>query len=153
MRRFVTILAGAALALALVGPAVAGATEKASGSTTFTAQHYGGGHGHGGSHHDGRRDGHRDGRSRHGYDHHRGGCYGCGYYYGYPYSYGYYYGGYGCNYDYPCGPPYRQYDCSRYRGRDGQAAQNPQCQWNDRCQCYYHGSAPGSENQGPPPSG
>ena len=169
MRRIVTILAGAALALALVGPAVAGATEKSSaGSTTFTAEHVRGGHGH---------EGHRDGgHFRHGYG--RGGrCYGCfgpgsrcdrwgcgyafpyfGYGYGYPYYYGGYYGGgFGCNFDYPCGPPYsdRTYDCSRYRGPDGQAAQNPQCRWNDRCQCYYHGStpAPGSEKQGPPPSG
>src|SRR2546429_281545 len=51
MRRIVTILAGAALALALVGPAVAGATDKASNSdATITAQGYHGGHGHGGYH-------------------------------------------------------------------------------------------------------
>ena len=163
MRRIAIIMAGAALALALVGPAMAGATDKASNSTTFTAQHYRGGHGHGGDH---------DGRYRHGYGYyHRGGrCYGCdgpgsrcdrygcGYrypYYGYPYG-GYYYVGYGCNYDYPCGPPYSEhYNCTRYRGRDGQAAQDPQCKWNDKCQCYYHGSTPppGSEKQAPPPSG
>ena len=80
--------------------------------------------------------------------HHHGGAY--------PYYGGYYYGGYGCNYDYPCGPPYSEhYNCTRYRGRDGQAAQDPQCKWNDKCQCYYHGSTPppGSEKQAPPPSG
>lgn len=169
MRRIVTILAGAALALALVGPAVAGATDKASNSdATITAQHYRGGHG--GHGHGDYRDG---GRYRHGYYHRGGRCYGCdgpgsrcdrygcgyryGYYYGYPYGYyGGYYGGYGCNYDYPCGPPYSErYDCSRYRGPDGKAAQDPNCKWNDRCQCYYHGSTPpsGSEKQGPPPSG
>src|SRR5581483_5547854 len=161
MRRIVTILAGAALALALVGPAVAGATEKSSSaSTTFTAQHYRGGHGHDGGHHDGR---YRRGGRCYGCDGPGSRCdrYGCGYaypyyYYGYPYYYGGYYGGYGCNFDYPCGPPYsdRTYDCSRYRGPDGQAAQNPQCQWNDKCQCYYHGSTPppGSEKQGPRPA-
>src|SRR2546430_16820379 len=95
MRRIVTIIAGAALALALVGPAVAGATDKSTKGSTITAQHARGGH-----------DGGHWGRDRH--DHgryHRGGggygchgrgsyCnrYGCAYpYYGYPY--GYYYGG------------------------------------------------------------
>ena len=155
MRRIVTIIAGAALALALVGPAVAGATDKSTQGSTITAQHARGGH-----------DGGHWGRDRHdhGRYHRGGGCYGCygrgsycnrygcAYpYYGYPY--GYYYGGYGCNYDYPCGPPYYEYNCTRYRDRSGHAYQDPQCKWDDKCQCYYHSSQPpsGSEKQGPPP--
>jgi hypothetical protein len=154
MRRIAIILAGAALALALVGPAVAGANDKSTQGSTITAQHYRGGHG-----------GWHDGRYRHDHGYYRGGhCYGCygrgsycnrygcayPYYYGYPY--GYYYGGYGCNYDYPCGPPYYEYDCTRYRDRSGHAYQDPQCKWDDRCQCYYHASPqPGSEKQAPPP--
>ena len=153
------------LALALVGPAVAGATDKSTSSSKITAQstaldapiaaeHYRGGH-----------DGHE--RHEHGSYHRGGRCYGCdgpgsrcdrygcGYrypYYRYPYYGGYYYGGYGCNYDYPCGPPYYEYDCTRYRDRSGNAYQDPQCKWNDQCQCYYHSSQPpGSEKQGPPP--
>src|SRR5438105_9249303 len=149
MRRIVTILAGAALALALVGPAVAGATDKSAPGSTITAQHVRGGHGGG------------HGWARHDRGHFRrgGSCYGCygrgGYCNRYGCGYPYYYGGYGCNYDYPCGPPYGySYDCTRYRGPDGQAAQDPQCRWNDQCQCYHHSSQPpGSDNQAPPPRG
>ena len=154
MRRIVTILAGAALALALVGPAVAGANDKSTQGSTITAEHVRGGHGSG------------HGFVRHDHGFFRGGhCFGCfgrgsfcnrfgcayPFFYGYPY--GYYYGGYGCNYDYPCGPPFGySYDCTRYRGPDGQAAQDPQCKWSDQCQCYYHSSQPpGSAKQGPPP--
>jgi hypothetical protein len=146
MRRIGIILAGAALALALVIPQVAEA------------------HGRGG--HRGDRHGDDSGRYRHGHGYyHRGGrCYGCdgpgsrcdrygcayaypyyGYpYYGYPYG-GYYYGGYGCNFDYPCGPPYYEYDCTKYRGPDGKPAQDPQCRYNEKCNCYYHSSEPPPE--------
>ncbi|MCA1842880.1 MAG: hypothetical protein LC792_06745 [Actinobacteria bacterium] len=132
MRRLGIILAGAALALASVVPVVASVADA---------------HGRGGRH------------ERHGHDHggyHRGGrCYGCdgpgsrcgryGCDYAYPGYYGGYYGGgYGCNFDYPCGEP-RQYDCTKYRGPDGQAAQDPQCKYDQRCGCYYHGSQPPPE--------
>jgi len=168
MRRIAIIMAGAALALALVGPAVAGATDKSTHSSKITAQSIaldapitaqGGGH-RGGEHHDGRGHGGRDRHDRGSYN--RGGsCYGCYGYgsrcdrygcgYRYPYYYGGYYGGgYGCNYDYPCGEP-RQYDCTRYRGPDGQAAQDPQCKWNEKCSCYYHSSEPPSGSHSAPP--
>src|SRR6266542_4233477 len=152
MRRIVTIMAGAALALALVGPAVAGATDKSTHSSTITAQSVAldapitaqGDHGHrGGQHY-----GHRDGRDRHDHGSYRRGgrCYGCdgpgsrcgryGCDYRYPYYYGGYYGGgYGCNYDYPCGPPY-EYNCTKYRDREGKAYQDSQCKWDDKCQSY-----------------
>ena len=138
MRRFAIILAGAALALSLVVPAVA-------------AEAHGRG-GHRGDHH-----GHS--YSRHG---HGGRCYGCdgpgsrcGYYgcsyafpyYGYGYGwgyggYGYGYGGYwrggfGCNFDYPCGPPYAENDCMRDRAPYGKPVENPPCK------------APGTAQPGP----
>jgi len=136
MRRLGIILAGAALALASVVPMVASVADA---------------HGRGG-HHD-----------RHGHDHgyrHGGRCYGCdgpgsrcgryGCDYAYPGYYGGYYGGgYGCNFDYPCGPPY-EYDCTKYRGPDGQAAQDPQCRYDKRCDCYYHGSQPPPEKGAQP---
>ncbi len=161
MRRIAIIMAGAALALALVGPAVAGATDKSSHSSQIsaqsialdapiTAEHDRGGHGGGRSGHD---------RHEHGSYHRGGRCYGCDGYgsrcdrygcaYRYPYYGGYYGGGYGCNYDYPCGEP-RQYDCTRYRGPDGKAAQDPQCKWNDKCGCYYHSSEPPSGSESKP---
>jgi hypothetical protein len=156
MRRIAIIMAGAALALALVGPAVAGATDK-SNSSQITAQgdHHGGGHHEGHEGHEG-----RGGHERHDRgSYHRGGsCYGCygygsrcdRYGCGYPYYYGGYYGGgYGCNYDYPCGEP-RQYDCTKYRGPDGQAAQDPQCKWNEKCSCYYHSSEPPADQKAQP---
>jgi hypothetical protein len=131
MRRIGVILAGAALALALVSPAIAGATEKSSSGTTITAQGVRGGHGHG-------RHGFSHGFSRH--DHGRffrhAGCWGCGYpywFYGYPYGYwyygypyGYYRGGFGCNFDYPCGPPYS--DSAPPSARSGGQAPPAQCQ-------------------------
>jgi hypothetical protein len=177
MRRIAIISAGAALALALVVPAVAGATGKSSTpqSTTISAQstsldapitamgkgHHGD-HGHGGWGH---------GRSRHGYGYHRGGsCYGCygpgsrcdrygcdyayyGYYgyYGYPYYYGGYYpGGYGCNFDYPCGPPY-EYNCSKYTGKDGKPPAESGCKYDQKCDCYYHSSQPPQSEPAPGP--
>jgi hypothetical protein len=147
MRRIGVILAGAALALALVSPVVAGATDKSSSGTTITAQGVRGGHGNHGSFHGGH------GFSRH--DHgrfffHRGaGCWGCGYpfwFYGYPYyygyPYGYYPGGFGCNFDYPCGPPYPESSCARYRASSRSAQPAP-----DNTQCR----PAGSNGQAPPP--
>ncbi len=118
----------------------------------------------------GYRHGYHDSRYRHGYyrhGYHYGGgrCYGCdgpgsycdGYgcayaypYYGHPYHGGYY-GGYGCNFDYPCGPPY-EYDCTKYRGPDGKPAQDPQCKYDSRCDCYVHNSErpPATESQPAP---
>jgi hypothetical protein len=155
MRRIGIILAGAALALALAAPAIAGATDKSNQGSTITAQHARWGH-----------DGGHWGHDRHDHGWYRGGgCYGCYgrgsycnrygcaypyYSYGYPYGYGYY-GPYGCNYDYPCGPPYYEYDCRVHRDQAGNAYQDPQCKWDDRCQCWYHSTQPGSERQGPPP--
>src|SRR5439155_7718481 len=112
-------------------------------------------------------DGYRHGRDRHDYGYHRGGrCYGCdgpgsrcGYYgcdYAYPgYGYGcgygcggyyggYYRGGYGCNFDYPCGPPY-EYNCSKYRGPDGKPPAESGCKYDQKCDCYYHSSQPPPE--------
>ena len=37
-------------------------------------------------------------------------------------------------------PP--QYDCSRYIGPDGKPAQDPQCRYDSKCDCYYHSSQP-----------
>jgi hypothetical protein len=117
MRRIAIIMAGAALALSLVVPAVASGVAQAGGR-----------HGHHDSH----------GYYRHG---HGGSCYGCfgpgsrcgrygcdyaflypgyGYYgvggYGYPYGYGgYWWGGFGCGFDYPCGPPFDE-KCRAFRG-------------------------------------
>src|SRR3954468_9434257 len=111
MRRIAIIMAGAALALSLIVP-VAVVAEA---------------HGRGGH---GDRHGYSFGHSRH----HGAGCYGCygpgsrcnrhgcdyaffGGYYGYPGFYGGYYpGGFGCNFDYPCGPPFAEYNCSKYTG-------------------------------------
>ena len=169
MRRIAIIMAGAALALALVGPAVAGATDKSTNRSQITAQSIALDApitAQGGGHHDGGHDGHgygRGGRDRHDHGSYRrgGGCYGCDGYgsrcdrygcgYRYPYYGGYYGGGYGCNYDYPCGEP-RQYDCTKYRGPDGQAAQDPQCKWNEKCSCYYHSSERPSGSRAEPPA-
>jgi len=168
MRRFAIITAGAALvlgSLAIPGMAVAnGRTASPEKSTTISAQGvsldtpiaaqgkgHGKGHGKGGY-----RKGYRRGY-RHGYSDSRYGYYGHGYYGGgrcygcdgpgsrcdrYGCAYGgpgYYGGGYGCGYDYACGEPY-QYDCTRYAGPDGRPAQDPQCQYDSRCDCYVHNS-------------
>lgn len=166
MRRVGIILtAGAALVLALVVPTVAEATGKSTTtdkSAEISAQGIGlddeitaqgkrgGKHAKGGKHgrHGGKRDGYRHGRSRHGhhdrhYRHHRHhrGHYGYYGYYGHPYyGGGYYRGGYGCNYDYPCDRPGQTYDCTRYKGPDGQPAGDPHCKYDARCDCYYHSS-------------
>jgi hypothetical protein len=174
MRRIAIISAGAALALALVVPAVAGATGKSSTpqSTTISAQSTSldapitaqGKRGHHGDHD--RDHGDRHGRSRHGY-YGGGRCYGCdgpgsrcgrygcdyaypGYGYGYGCGYGYYGcggyygGGYGCNFDYPCGPPY-EYNCSKYTGPDGKPPADSGCKYDQKCDCYYHSSQPPPE--------
>jgi hypothetical protein len=138
MRRIGIILAGAALALALVVPAVAAEAHSRGG-------------------HRGERHGHSDGRYRHGHgSYHRGGsCYGCDgpgsrcYRYGCDYAYpgyygGYYGGGYGCNFDYPCGPPY-EYNCSKYTGPDGKPPADSGCKYDQKCDCYYHSSQPPPE--------
>ena len=176
MRRFAILTAGAALvlgSLAIPGVAIAnGRTATPEKSTTisaksvsldteFTAQ----GKGHGkGDYRKGYRRGYRHGYSdsryghyRHGY-HGGGRCYGCdgpgsrcdryGCAYGGP---GYYGGGYGCGYDYPCGQPY-QYDCTRYTGPDGKPAQDPQCQYDSRCDCYVHNSEPPKQEGQPAPA-
>lgn len=180
MRRLGIIVAGAALAVALAVPSVAGAVDRSVHSSKVTAQSVAadapitalnkGGHGR----HDydrrdrGDRDDHR------GY--YRGGrCYGCdgpgsrcdryGCAYGGPSRCGYYdgcggrgyygggyYGGYGCNYDYPCGPPY-EYDCTRYRDKDGKAVSDPQCKYDERCQCSYHESRPARPEPAPSDQG
>jgi hypothetical protein len=157
MRRIAIIMAGAALALALVGPAVAGATDKSTHAAKITAQSIAVDAPITAQHDRGHRDGRHD---RHDRGHYRRGgrCYGCDGpgsrcgRYGCDYRYGGYYGGgYGCNYDYPCGEP-RQYDCTKYRGPDGQSAQDPQCKYDPKCDCYYHSSQPpsGSESQPAP---
>jgi hypothetical protein len=177
MRRLGIIMtAGAALALALVVPTVASATGKSTTSqqsAEISAQSIGlddqieaqgkkGGGKHardGGKHgrHGKGHDGYRHGRSRHGNHHryghhHRGYRYGYGGYYGYPYyGGGYYRGGYGCNYDYPCGG--QTYDCTRYRGPDGNPAGDPHCRYDARCDCWYHTSdrtPEGSQSQPAP---
>ena len=175
MRRFGIILtAGAALVLALVVPTVAEATGKSTTtdkSAEISAQGIGlddeitaqgkkgGKHAKGGKHgrHGGKRDGYRHGgRSRHGHHghHYRSHRYNRGYYYyGHPYYGGYYGGGYGCNYDYPCDRPGQTYDCTRYRGPDGQPAGDPHCRSDARCDCYYHSSdrtPEGSQSQPAP---
>src|SRR5690349_15109977 len=138
MRRVAIIMAGAALALSLIVP-VAVVAEA---------------HGRGGH-------GDRDGYS---YGHGRdngAGCYGCygpvgrvdrhgcdyaffGYYgYGYPGFYGGYYpGGFGCNFDYPCGPPFAEYNCSKYTGPDMKPPADSGCKYDQKCECYYHSSTP-----------
>jgi hypothetical protein len=155
MRRLGIIMtAGAALALALVVPTAASATGKSTTqqSAEISAQGIGlddevtaqgkkggkhGKYGKGDRHgRHGKGDGYRHGRSRHGHHHryghhHRGHryYYGDRYYYGHPYyGGGYYRGGYGCNYDYPCGG--QTYDCTRYRGPDGQPAGDPHCRYH-----------------------
>ena len=137
MRRIAIIMAGAALALSLVVPAAVVAEA----------------HGRGG--HRGDRHGYSYGHDRH----HGGTCYGCygpgsrcgrwgcdyAYYgyYGYPYGYGGYYpGGFGCNFDYPCGPPYAEYNCSKHRGPDGKPPAESGCKYDQKCDCYYHSSTP-----------
>ena len=164
MRRVAILMAGAALALGLAIPGMAAATGKTttSGSldTPIAAQGKGGHHsggGHKGSYRKGYRHGYRDGRDdgrhRHGYYGHRGGrCYGCYgpgsdcgrygcYYYGYP---GYYGGGYGCNFDYPCGPNNPRSDCSK-KGPDGKPPADSGCKYDQKCDCYYHSSQPPAE--------
>jgi len=146
MRRIGIILAGAALALALVSPAVAGAMDKSSHGTTITAQGFHGGHGGGHGSFHGR---HGFARHDHGRFFHRGFCFGCGYpywFYGYPYGfygypYGYYPGGFGCNFDYPCGPPYPQSQdtCARASSRSAQPAPGTPCR------------SAGPSGQAPPP--
>lgn len=179
MRRFAILTAGAALvlgSLAIPGVAIAnGRTATPEKSTTispqsvsldteFTAQ--GKGHGKGNyrkGYRRGYRHGYGDGRyghDRHGY-HGGGSCYGCdgpgsrcdryGCAYGGPYHDGYYGGGYGCGYDYPCGQPY-QYDCTRYTGPDGKPAQDPQCKYDSRCDCYVHNSEPPKQEAQPAPA-
>jgi len=155
--------------LAIPGLAVAnGRTATPEKSTTISAQsvsldspitamgkRHGKGDGKSG-YRKGYRRGYRHGYSdsRHGYyghGYHGGGsCYGCdgpgsrcdgyGCAYGGPgYHGGYYGGGYGCGYESPCGEPY-QYDCTRYAGPDGRPAQDPQCKYDSRCDCYVHNS-------------
>jgi len=137
MRRIAIIMAGAALALSLVVPAAVVAEA----------------HGRGGHHGD------RHGYS-YGHSHHRdAGCYGCygpgsrcgrhgcdyalfGYY-GYGYGYGGYYpGGFGCNFDYPCGPPFLEYNCSKYTGPGMKPPADSGCKYDQKCDCYYHSSTP-----------
>jgi hypothetical protein len=150
MRRIAIIMAGAALALSLVVPAAVVAEA----------------HGRGG---------HRGDRHGYSYGHRGGSCYGCwgpgsrcdrhgcdyafyGYY-GYPgyYGYGGYYGGYwpggfGCNFDYPCGPPY-EFNCSKYTGRDGmKPPAESGCKYDQKCDCYYHSSQPPQAGAQPAPA-
>jgi hypothetical protein len=135
--------------------------QSVSLDTPIAAQGKGHGKGHGKSgYRKGYRRGYRHGYSdsRHGYYGHGsrhgyggGRCYGCdgpgsqcdryGCAYGGP---GYYGGGYGCGSGYACGEPY-QYDCTRYAGPDGRPAQDPQCKYDSRCDCYAHTSEQGTE--------
>jgi hypothetical protein len=186
MRRIAIITAGAALALALVVPSMAEATGRTSTpkSTTISAQsvslddqftaqgsrghHSGGKSGYRKGYRHGYRDGRHDsgGYHRHGYG--GGRCYGCWgpgsycshggcYYRGYyGYGYGYGYGGYGYGYG---DPSNWQYDCTKYRGPDGQPVQDPQCKYDAKCGCYYHSSEPPADagaqpapDQGAPPA-
>jgi hypothetical protein len=141
--------------------------QSVSLDTQFTAQ--GKGHGKSGyrkGYRRGYRHGYSDGRyGYYGHGYHGGGrCYGCdgpgsrcdrygcaygGPYHHGPYGGGYYGGGYGCGYDYPCSQPY-QYDCTRYTGPDGKPAQDPQCKYDPKCDCYYHSSQPPSQTEPAP---
>jgi hypothetical protein len=113
MRRIAIIMAGAALALAaLVVPGVAVAHGRGG--------HHSHGYysGHGGSCYGCFGPGSRCGR--HGCDYaflYPGYGYGYSYGgYGYPFGYGgYWWGGFGCNFDYPCGPPFDE-QCRSFRG-------------------------------------
>ena len=85
----------------------------------------------------------------HGYGFGRG--FGHGYGYGYGYGYGgywpgyggYWRGGFGCNFDYPCGPPFDE-QCRSFRGRP---AADP------RCQAQQTAPAPGQSAQPDPSAG
>ena len=182
MRRLVILTAGAALALGLAIPGMAAATGKTTSSpksTTISAQSVSldnqitaqgkGGHGNQrkGGYRRGYRRGYQDGRYggyyRRGY-YGGGSCYGCfgpGSYadrYGFGYR-GFYGGGYG--YGYGWGDPSNwQYDCTAYRGPDGKTVQDPQCKYDQKCDCYYHssqpppqaGSQPAPDQGGAPPA-
>lgn len=153
MRRVAIFTAGAALvlgSLAIPGMAVAtGRTTTPQESTTvspesaqldneITALGKGHGKGHGKSgYRKGYRRGYRHGYSdsRYGHRYHRYGYgfpyWGHGYGYGYGYGYwggygfpGYWGGGFGCNFDYPCGPPFDE-KCRSFRGAP---AADPKCQ-------------------------
>ena len=166
MRRFAIFTAGAALvlgSLAIPGMAVAnGRTASPEKSTTISAQSVsldtqfvaqGKGHRHG---HDGYRKEYRRGYrhgysdSRHGYRHgHRGGsCYGCDGpgsrcdRYGCGYG-GYRPGGFGCNFDYPCGPPFDE-QCRSFRGAPSA---------DPKCQAQPTEPAPGQSAQPTPDTG
>jgi len=164
MRRFAILTAGAVLmlgSLAIPGMAVANSrTAAPEKNTTISAQSVsldtpiaaqGKGHHGKGGHRNGYRRGYRHGYgdSRYGYGggrHGYGGgrCYGCDGpgsrcdRYGCGYRDPYYGGGY---YDGYYGEPY-QYDCTRYMGPDGKPAQDPQCRYDSKCDCYYHSSQP-----------
>ncbi len=142
--------------------------QSVSLDTPIAAQ-WKGGHHKGGGHKStyrkgyrrGYRDGRHDSRYRHGYHRHYyggGRCYGCygpgsrcdrygcDYAYGYPYYYGGYWGGgYGCNFDYPCGPPYERNDCSKNRDREGKPPADSGCKYDQKCDCYYQSSQPAPE--------
>ena len=169
MRRVAIFTAGAALvlgSLAIPGMAVAtGRTTTPDQSTTISPQSVsldtpiaaqGKGHGrHGRSH------GYRHGRSRHGHGHRWLGFYGPGFYgpgygywgYGYgggywpgPRGYGYggfWRGGFGCNFDYPCGPPFDE-KCRSFRGAPSA---------DPRCQAQKTEPAPGQSAQPTPDTG
>ncbi len=170
MRRVALFTAGAALvlgSLAIPGMAVAtGKTSTPQESTTISAQSAqldneitalgkGRGKRHGRHDHD---HGYRHGRHRRGYGIFWPGYrywgfpgYGYGYGYGHGYGYGgywpgyggYWRGGFGCNFDYPCGPPYDA-QCRSFRGRP---AADP------RCQAQQTEPAPGQSAQPAPDAG
>jgi hypothetical protein len=170
MRRVAIFTAGAALvlgSLAIPGVAVAtGKTTTPQQSTTVSAQsaqldneitalgkgRHGKGHGKSGY-----RKGYRRGY-RHGYSDGRFGYgrYGYGFGYGYwPVGYGYGYwpgaygyggfwpGGFGCNFDYPCGPPYDE-QCRSFRGAPPA---------DPKCQTQQIEPAPGQSAQPTPDAG
>jgi hypothetical protein len=170
MRRFAIFTAGAALvlgSLAIPGMAVAnGRTTTPDKSTTVSAQsaqldneitalgkgkgHHGKGHGKSGyrkGYRRGYRHGYSDSRYRYGYGFGYG--YGPGYGFGYPYwghgsGYGgYWRGGFGCNFDYPCGPPFDE-QCRSFRGAPPA---------DPRCQTQQTEPAPGQSAQPTPDAG
>ena len=164
MRRVLVFTAGAALvlgSLAIPGMAVAtGRTSTPQESTTVSPQSdsldapiaaLGKGKGHGRHGH-----GYRHGRHRRGYGIFWPGYrsywgfpgYGYGYGYGHGYGYGgywpgyggYWRGGFGCNFDYPCGPPFDE-QCRSFRGRPSA---------DPRCQAQTTAPAPGQSAQPAP---
>ncbi len=172
MRRVALFTAGAALvlgSLAIPGMAVAtGRTSTPQESTTISAQSAqldneitalgkGRGKRHGRHGHDDD-NGYRHGRHRRGYGIFWPGYrywgfpgYGYGYGHGYGHGYGgywpgyggYWRGGFGCNFDYPCGPPYDE-QCRSFRGRPSA---------DPRCQAQQTEPAPGQPAQPAPDAG